>query len=175
MSITLAVDRIALDDNRLVILSCVGYASDIKAMRAALATNDKDGMLLQGCHLKGGNGGHFHAKDAWPFRSTRYSCYAHKLGLNAWHAIFQARVAGILVDGSDDTLWAELNSERFTTPMLRSWLPYIREELIRFNMLRPCDCMDCEVSRLSCNTQTLDSIVETGLKNGAISIKEDAA
>jgi hypothetical protein len=75
----------------------------------------------------------------------------------------------------DDALWQELKQERFTTPMLRGWLPYIREQLELKSLLSRCHTFDCTCCVLTATSADLDSIVERGLKYGSIEIKVDAA
>jgi hypothetical protein len=56
-----------------------------------------------------------------------YRIDAHRLGLGSIHALFTCRQQGFLPNDSDDALWQELKQERFTTPLLRGWLPYARK------------------------------------------------
>jgi len=66
-----------------------------------------------------------------------------------------------------------LKQERFTTPLLRSWLPHIRKELEPKNMLTRCYTLDCTCSVLAATSPDLDAIVESGLKNGLIAIRNE--
>ena len=59
--------------------------------------------------------------------------------------------------------------------MLRGWLPYIRKELELKSLLARCHTLDCTCCVLTATSADLDSIVEFGLKNGLISIQEEAA
>ena len=72
-------------------------------------------------------------------------------------------------------LWQELKQERFTTPLLRGWLPHIRKELELKSLLTRCHTLDCTCCILAATSIDLDSIVEFGLKNGSIVITADAA
>ena len=104
-----------------------------------------------------------------------YRIDAHRLGFGSIHALFTCRQQGFLPNDSDDALWHELKQERFTTPMLRGWLPYIRKELELKSLLARCHTLDCTCCVLTATSADLDSIVESGLKNGLISIQEKAA
>ena len=90
------------------------------------------------------------------------------------HAIFTCRQPGFLLNDSDDALWQELKQERFTTPLLRGWLPHIRKELEIKSLLSRCHTLECTCSILTATSADLDSIVESGLKNGLISIQVEA-
>jgi hypothetical protein len=68
-------------------------------------------------------------------------------------------------------LWQELKRERFTTPLLRGWLQHVRKEVEIRNLLYRCHTLDCNCSVLSAMSSDLDSIVESGLKNGLIKIE----
>jgi hypothetical protein len=75
---------------------------------------------------------------------------------------------------SDDALWQELKQERFTTPLLRGWLPHARKELEFKSLLTRCHTLECTCCILTATSADLDSIVEFGLKNGVIAIQEEA-
>ena len=72
-------------------------------------------------------------------------------------------------------LWQELKHERFTTPLLRGWLPYVRKELELKSLHARCHTLDCTCCILGATSADLDSIVEFGIKNGFISIQKEAA
>ena len=78
---------------------------------------------------------------------------------------------GFLPNDSDDALWQELKQERFTTPLLRGWLPYVRKELEIKSLLSRCHTLDCTCCILTATSADLDSIVEFGLKNDLIKIE----
>jgi hypothetical protein len=104
-----------------------------------------------------------------------YRIDAHKLGFGSIHALFTCRQQGFLPNDSDDALWQELKQERFTTPLLRGWLPYIRKELELKSLLARCHTLDCTCCVLAGTSADLDAIVESGLKNGSTAIHEGAA
>jgi hypothetical protein len=104
-----------------------------------------------------------------------YRIDAHRLGFGSIHALFTCRQQGFLPNDSDDALWQELKRERFTTPMLRGWLPYVRKELELESLLPRCYTLDCTCCILTATSADLDSIVEFGLKNSSIAIHEGAA
>ncbi len=104
-----------------------------------------------------------------------YRIDAHRLGFGSIHAFFTCRQQGFLPNDSDDALWQELKQERFTTPLLRGWLLYIRRELERKSLFTRCHTLDCTCCILSATSADLDSIVEFWLKNILISIREEAS
>ena len=94
-------------------------------------------------------------------------------GYGSVHALFTCRQPGFLPNDSDDALWQELKQERFTTPLLRGWLPHVRKELETKGLLVRCYTLDCTCCVLTATSADLDAIVECGLKNGLITIKEE--
>ena len=84
-------------------------------------------------------------------------------------------VPQFLPNGSDDPLWQELKQVRVATPLLRGWLPHIRKELELKSLLSRCYTLDWTCCILTAASADLDSIVESGLKDGSIAIEVEAA
>lgn len=181
IDITVAVDRLALEPSpstcRLAMVSCVGYAQDIKALRAALSGGtqapmrftDREGRPLT---VTQGNT-QVTPRDVYARVGTRYAGDSHRLAYAVHHATFVAAVPGLMLEDSDLALWAELKHPRFTTPLLRAWLPHLRRELVQAGKLLPLACLDCRCVGLTATTKDLDGIVEHGLKNGLITIESE--
>ena len=166
-------DKVALHEDKLVFISLVAFSQDVKAIRAALAAGLDSPMRLKNVTLSKDDESMV-PESVWP--SPRgYRIDAHRLGFGSIHALFTCRQQGFLPNDSDDALWQELKQERFTTPLLRGWLPYIRKELELKSLLSRCHTLDCTCCVLTATSADLDSIVEFGLKNGLISIQEEAA
>ena len=166
-------DKVALHDNRLMFLSLVAFSQDIKAIRAALAAGLTSPMRLRNVTLTKQDES-LVPRDVWPSLSG-YRIDAHRLGFGSIHAVFTCRQQGFLANDSDDALWQELKQERFTTPLLRGWLPYIRKELELKSLLSRCHTLDCKCCLLTAMSADLDSMVESGLTNGLIAIQPEAA
>lgn len=180
MHITVAIDRLAVSNGKLAMLSCVGYVNEIKALRAGLATGCKAAMTF-----RPGNGSsslkckrgeqNCYVEQAYCLGERKYNGESHRLGFNVLHAIFVARTPGLMLDATDLALWHQLKDPRYTTPVLRSWLPYIRQELVALDKLVHLDCLDCDCMSLTATTNDLDTIVQAGLKDGSITITEEEA
>ena len=54
-----------------------------------------------------------------------------KLAPGVVHLIALAKIPGTDVDMSNDQLWIELTGSRYTTPLLRSWIPWLKEPCLR--------------------------------------------
>jgi hypothetical protein len=166
-------DKVALHQDKLVFISLVAFSQEIKAIRAALASGLTSPMWLK--HVTLSKDGESKVPESVLPSPSGYRIDAHRLGFGSIHALFTCRQQGFLPNDSDDALWQELKQERFTTPLLRGWLPYVRKELELKNLLSRCHTLDCTCCILSATFADLDAIVECGLKNGSIAIKADAA
>ncbi len=179
--IVLQFDKIALDaGDRLMFLSAIGYPQNAKAFRAGLASRLKDPIVLKvpentsGITIYGGS------KHRYACACTCYIAGYHteiwKLGRDMVHATFTAKRRGLLMNGSDEALWQELKHERFETPLLRGWVPYIKQQLLASGgLLEPCWGIDCELWELICTTKDLDEIVVRGVTSGELKISQEAA
>jgi hypothetical protein len=162
-------DKLAVHQNRLMLISLVAYSQDVKAFRAGLAAGLNVPMRLRDVTLTKDEET-IAPNDVWP-SGHGYRVDAHRLGYGMLHAIFTCRQPGFLLDDGDDSLWQELKQERFTTPLLRGWLPHVRKELEIKNLLQRCHTFDCNACVLTAMSADLDSIVESGLKDGLITIE----
>jgi hypothetical protein len=166
-------DKVAIHEDRLVFISLVAFSQDVKAIRAALAAGLQSPMWLKNVTLS--KDGESKVQEAVSPSPGGYRIDAHRLGFGSIHALFTCRQQGFLPNDSDDALWQELKQERFTTPLLRGWLPHIRKELELNTLLRRSHTLECTCCVLTATSGDLDSIVESGLKHGLISIQEEEA
>ncbi len=165
-------DKVAVHEDKLVFISLVAFSQDVKAIRAALAAGINAPMWLKNVTLL--KDGESKVPGAVSPSPGGYRIDAHKFGFGSIHALFTCRQQGFLSNDSDDALWQELKQERFTTPLLRGWLPYVRKELELKSVLVRCHTLDCTCCILTATSADLDSIVEFGIKNGLISIQPEA-
>jgi hypothetical protein len=186
---------IAHHNGELLLVSLVASEGDAKVMRGAMNSADQvpyqiiangintcqpsernntwHGVMYPPGHVAGSRAG--------------YEVYRHPLGFGSRHYLFVSRNPAFLLVASDEALWRELKSERFTTPLLRDWMPYIRRELERRHLIVECHAYPYEAVGegklgvpgldlpLSCcclcaTSKDIDTIVVEGLKTGAIEI-----
>ena len=165
-------NKVALHQNRLLFISLVAFSQDVKALRAAFAAGLDSPIQLKNVTLSR-DGEATVPGDVRPSLGG-YRLDTHRLGFGSIHALFTCRQQGFLPNDTDDALWQELKQERFTTPLLRGWLPYIRKELEIKSLLSRCHTLDCTCCVLTATSADLDSIVEFGIKNGLIRIEQGA-
>ena len=162
-----------MHQDKLVFISLVAFSQDVKAIRAALAAGLQSPMCLKNVTLS--KDGEFKVPESVVPSPSGYRIDARRLGFGSIHALFTCHQQGFLPNDTDDVLWQELKHERFTTPMLRGWLPFIRKELELKGKLSGCYTLDCTCCILTATSADLDTIVESGLKHGLIAIQEAAA
>ena len=167
MHIKASYDRLAINSRYLGMISLVASVADLKAMRAAIGSDCQAGMTFSG-DVPTNLGRRTVTADG-----RSYQIYMHRLPYAMAHAVFIARRPGLLLNDSNAALWAELKDSRYSTPMLRSWLPYLRSQLEVEGKLIDCDCVGCNCRMLEAGTSDLDAIVEVGLRNGLIKIEEE--
>jgi len=163
-------DKLALHQNRLLFISLVAFSQDVKAIRAGFAAGLNSPIRLKLTAPTDDDESDL-PSNVWP-STLGYRVDSHRLGYGSVHALFTCRQPGFLPNDSDGALWRELKQERFSTPLLRSWLPHIRKELETQNLLVPCQTLDCTCCVLTATSADLDSVVESGLKNRLITIEQ---
>ena len=168
MSFSVDVDALAcIENNRLLcILSASSNERTICRMKAVLQSNAKVQMWLHG-DLP-------YPLSSWSYRPLRheagYTVYRHKLDYDQWHMLAVAKHKGLLPAVSDEALWQELRSERYTTPLLRSWVPWLGEQMVEEGHLQPLQCFQCEASCVNIGHDELDDLVSVGIQNGYLSV-----
>lgn len=171
-------DRLAVDaDNRLLFLSVVADAGIVKGIRGALNSENKrlsigldEVILSRPSHPD---------QCRTPTFTNRADCGylsdTHRLGLNTVHAFFWVKSFGFMLDTSDAHLWRELRDTRYTTPLLREWLPWVKAQLLLREHIKEAYCFNCNCGVLNLATPKLDEIVSEGVRTGALPIPERAA
>jgi hypothetical protein len=166
-------DKLALHQDKLVFISLVAFSQNVKALRAAFSAGLECPMRLKNVALTKDDESVVPG-DVRPSPSG-YRLDTHRLGFGSIHALFTCRQPGFVPNDSDDALWQELKQERFTTPLLRGWLGYIRKELEIRSLLSRCHTLDCSCCVLTATFADLDAIVESGLKKALIEIQMESA
>lgn len=106
-----------------------------------------------------------------------YKVFRHKLDASEWHYVIIAKDPELLPDATEPSLWKALTGPRFTTPLLRQWMPHVRAQLLDQGLLTLLDCRGggLEPGLLACNDEQLDGIVSSGIIHGNLKIESEAA
>ncbi len=160
-------DKVAVHQNRLMFISLVAFSQDVKAIRAGLAAGLDSPHAAHERHSHQGRRDHRSQTTSGPRATATGSTPTGSASARSTPSSPAASRASCLNDG-DDALWQELKQERFTTPLLRGWLPHVRKELEIKSLLPAATPSTAHACVLTATSADLDSIVESGLKNGLI-------
>jgi len=93
-----------------------------------------------------------------------YACQRHYLGYATWHYVLLSKRKGFLPSLHDESLWQELQTDRYTTPILREWMPELRKDLLQRGYLEKASCVGCDCGVLTLPPEKLDEVVQDGLR-----------
>jgi hypothetical protein len=157
---TIQFDRVALapEDGTLQLLSFIGSASTVKAIFANLVQGE--GVTLRFLVSQPLSTGHF-----WKLRrdDVGYAQHRTHLGYHLYHCVLVTKAKGFMPSLTDDALWAEVQRDRFATPVMRHWMPALRDDLIARGRLVRSACIDCDCGVLTCSSEEMDEAVKDGL------------
>lgn len=169
----LTVDRLAAarKDAACYLLSVAGSQGALKGLRAALNAKVRAIYTLEGVTATDGRDSGT-ARTIRPREGHRYRLHTHPLGYGQVHGLFRTDDPGFLPMGSHETLWKALKSPTYTTPLLRSWVPWLQERLRAEGLLEPLYCYRCECGRLTAAPEDVDRLVEEGVRRGVLPFRE---
>ncbi len=165
--------------SELMMVSLIAETQYVKSVRAALVPDKKGSSRVS--VVAGGVKTNVPEREDWyasmPGRlycgSDGYHVYTHKLGHGLAHAVFITKAPGFMMVVTEESLWQELNTTRFTTPILREWIPFIDRKRREISRLENAHVYECQCGILTATTTKLDEIVIDGLKSGDIVIPRD--
>jgi hypothetical protein len=169
----LLCDRLAVDPTGyLRFVSVVGDAALIKGLKGALNSHN---MRAEFAIADFPEGAEVPTKlIATPtFQRTTELGYHDditRLAYNQCHGMFWSKEPAFMLAAGDDHLWRELKSKKYTTPLLRDWLPWVRDQLIARNLLTYMTNYRCQCGAIRVTSDDLDRVVSDGLKSGNLTI-----
>jgi hypothetical protein len=98
-------------------------------------------------------------------KNTGYAVGLAKLAPGVIHLVAIAGIPGLMPNMTDAHLWQELSSPRFTTPLIRRWVPRLREVLVENNGIVMADGFQTNAGVLAVDDETLDEIVSQGVRD----------
>lgn len=160
-------DKLAISGRgELLLLSIFTDQMRVKAIRSILCGGAK--AIAQASGVKVGHPDQEEWQRHTPGRLTPtsegYQVYTHKIGYGMAHALFITRMPGFMKVVTEESLWQELKKVRFTTPILREWMPYIETTLRYDDRLEDAHTFGCRCGILTATTGSLDKIVSEGLQ-----------
>ena len=159
----LKADKFAqFNDGSVAIISAAGQIQAVRAMAAAMQSNNSYCSLT--C---GGATGHKHG--------SGYLAKRHRLAYSFGQVVLISKEPSLLPNVTDLGLWQVLKGLRYTTPLLRSWVPWLRGELLRTDRLQMLRADGCAPGQLTITDAELDELVSFGVNRGHLKIEKEAA
>jgi hypothetical protein len=173
---TLRCVQFAYDDshNTIVLASVAGPQTAVKSFAAALNENCKLNVNVDGLEVRLSDGSTEPAQRWRGFERApgqgRYKVVMHRLGFNYIHCTARLKDPRLLPSVTDEALWAQLRSDRFTTPLLREWVPWLKEALLNEGNLEKLPAFQCQPGLLAIDDGGLDGIVSKGISEGRLTV-----
>jgi hypothetical protein len=161
----LRCDAIALHEKEILLLSVVGSETSVKALTAGLRSSGKDQKRIDYT---------VHRGNVNETQLTKcpdgYRVYRTKLDYGLWHVLCLAKREGFLPVVSDETVWQHLQSHRFTTPLIREWVPWLCREMTKKEIIAPLTQGGCQAGLMLADNDILDDLVSHGTRKGHLVI-----
>jgi hypothetical protein len=87
------------------------------------------------------------------------------------HLVALAKIPGPMPNMSDGHLWAELSGPRYTTPLLRAWIPWLKTAMRDGGGIVVADGFAATVGVLKTEPEALGEIVSQGVRERALSMR----
>jgi hypothetical protein len=158
-------DAIGIHEDEILLLSVVGAETSVKALTAGLRSSGSDQRRIEYSVNVG---------SIDRIRLLRcpdgYRVYRTKLAYGLWHVLCLAKRTGFMPVVTEESLWQQLQRDQFTTPLLKDWIPWLRDEMKRREVLVEMTQFGCNAGLLLAENDTLDGLVSDGIKRGDLAI-----
>ncbi len=157
-----AVRRYTSERDGLLLLSAVGPDTATKAVRALLYASDLDcefTLELNGTAER-------LVRAQYDGKTVSYDAKVARLAPGAIHIVALARVPGLLPCLDDQHLFAELNSPRYSTPLLRPWVGWLKRRMIEDGRIVMAESHNASAGILAVKPEELDELVSEGVRSG---------
>ena len=152
----------------LLLLSATGPDTAIKSVRATLYQPDIEAeFVLEGPSMER----MLKARIGLDGKPVTYTAAVTKLAPGVIHLVAVAKIPGLMPNMSDDHLWAELTGPRYTTPLLRSWMPRLKETMVNGGGIVAASGFNATVGVLKTEPEALDEIISRGVRERALAMR----
>jgi hypothetical protein len=148
----------------LLILSATGPDTAVKSVRANLYQPDIDTEFV--LEQNDTTERMLKARTCFDGRTVTYHATVAKLAPGVIHLVALAKIPGLMPNMSDDHLWAELTGPRYTTPLLRAWIPWLKRVMAQGGGIVVGNGFASTVGILKTEPDELDALVTLGVKEG---------
>ena len=159
--------RHSRDFSGLLLLSATGPDTAAKAVRATLYQPDIQATFSL---TTGDSEQLIKARTAFDGKPVTYGAAIAKLAPGVIHLVALAKIPGLMPNMSDDHLWSELSGPRYTTPLLRSWISWLKQAMTKDGGIVVGEGMASAVGVLKTEPDDLDALVMRGVREGHLSL-----
>lgn len=161
----LRCDALALHEKEILLLSVVGSETAVKALTAGLRSSGRDQKRIEYTV-------HLGSVDETNLTKCPdgYRVHRTKVEYGLWHVLCLARRDGFLPVVSDETVWQMLQGHRFTTPLIREWIPWLCKEMTKKGIIARLTQGGCQAGLMLADTDMLDGLVSDGTRKGHLVI-----
>jgi hypothetical protein len=160
--------RYGQDCPGMLLLSATGPDTAVKSVRASLYQPDVDPeFVLEGQSMER----MLKARPVFDGKPVTYSAAVTKLAPGVIHLVALAKIPGLMPNMSDDHLWAELTGPRYTTPLLRAWIPWLKETMARGGGIVVANGVASTVGVLKTEPEALDELVSAGVRDRMLTMR----
>jgi hypothetical protein len=146
----------------LLLLSATGPDTAVKSVRASLYEPEIHPEFT--LHIPDAPTRMVKARSTVDGKPVSYSAAVSKLAPGVIHLVAVARIPGLMPNMSDDHLWTEFSGSRYTTPLLRSWMPWLKQAMTKNQSIVVAKGFGTEVGVLKAEPDELDDLVSKGVK-----------
>lgn len=162
---TVRCNAVGLHENEILLLSIAGPETAVKALTAGLRSSDRDQKRIDyTVHVGEVNRTHL-AKSP-----DGYRVYRTKLDYGLWHVLFLGKREGFMPAVTNEAVWQILQSNRFTTPLLKEWVPWLCKQMRQREVLVDLTQHGCQTGLLLVHNDVLDKLVTEGVTKGQLAI-----
>lgn len=152
------------DCSGLLMLGATGPDTAVKSVRATLYQPEVEAEFV--LEMDDRIERMVRAKITFDGKPVVYGAAVTKLAPGVIHLVALARIPGIMPDMTDDHLWAELTGSRYTTPLLRLWIPWLKGAMVQGGSIVAAEGFASAVGVLRVEPDELDALVTMGVKEG---------
>jgi len=145
----------------LLVLSATGPDTSVKSVRATLYQPDVEAEFVLESETTARM---LKARLASDGKPVTYTAAVTKLAPGVIHLVALAKIPGLMPDMSDDHLWAELTGPRYTTPLLRAWIPWLKSAMSDGGGIVVANGFAATVGVLKTEPEALDELVSQGVR-----------
>lgn len=152
---------------------CTAYAESVKGGELLVAMLAAPTMVAKGiaAMVRGANPFTVHVEGlgvSKPCEEEYRVSVARLPGYSTAQVLIVADMPSLLIGPLEDALWRYLMSDRISTPLLREWLPQIREHLEKHAKISGTNGFGCEANVANFETEFVDKTVSSLLKKKRI-------